>query len=97
MSVCHWELVFERKILRRIFGPKQKANEEWRLKINEELEKANNKENMVRYIKYKRFELVGSCRKNDQRKSGQDHIQMETVRNKTEGKAKSKMGGRCEE
>ena len=37
--------------------------------------------------------LVGACRKNDQWKSGQDHIQMETVCNKTEGKAKSKMGG----
>jgi len=41
--------------------------------------------------------LVGACRKNDQRKSGQDHIQMETVSYKTEGKAKSKMGRRCEE
>ena len=27
-------LVFERKILRRIFGPKQKASGEWRLKTN---------------------------------------------------------------
>jgi len=35
-------LVFERKILRRIFGPTQKANGEWRLKTNEELEKAIN-------------------------------------------------------
>ena len=36
-------LVFERKILRRIFGPTQKANGEWRLKTNEELEEAINK------------------------------------------------------
>jgi len=28
-------LVFERKIMRRIFGPTQKAKGEWRLKINE--------------------------------------------------------------
>jgi len=27
-------LVFEKKILRRIFGPTQKANGEWRLKTN---------------------------------------------------------------
>ena len=33
-------LVFERKILRRIFGPTQKADGEWRLKTNEELENA---------------------------------------------------------
>ena len=35
-------LVFERKILRRIFGPPQKANGEWRLKTNDELEIKNN-------------------------------------------------------
>ena len=36
--------VFERKVFRRIFGPTQKANGEWRLKTNEELEKAINKQ-----------------------------------------------------
>ena len=40
-------LVFERKILRRIFGPTQKANGEWRLETNEELEKAINNKNIV--------------------------------------------------
>ena len=44
-------LVFERKILRRIFGPKQNANGEWRLKTNEEMEKKINNENIVIYIK----------------------------------------------
>ena len=48
-------LIFERKILRRIFGPTQKANGEWRLKTNEELEEAINNENIVRYIKHKRL------------------------------------------
>jgi hypothetical protein len=52
-------LVFERKTLRRIFGPKQKANGEWRLKTNDELEKAINNENIVRYIKYKRLSWLG--------------------------------------
>jgi hypothetical protein len=59
-------LVFERKILRRIFGPTRKANGEWRLKTNEELEEAINNENIVRYIKYKRLSWFGACRKNDQ-------------------------------
>jgi len=52
-------LVFERKILRRIFGPTQKASGEWRLKTNEELEKAINNESIVRYIKYKRLSWLG--------------------------------------
>jgi hypothetical protein len=46
-------LVFERRILRRIFGPTQKADEEWRLKTNEELENAIRYENIVRHIKSK--------------------------------------------
>jgi hypothetical protein len=43
-------LVFEKKILRRIFGPTQRANGEWRLKTNKELEEAINNEHTVRYI-----------------------------------------------
>jgi len=48
-------LVFERKILRRIFGPIQKADGKWRLKTNEELENAIRYENIVRHIKSKRL------------------------------------------
>jgi len=52
-------LVFERRILRRIFGPTQKANGEWRLKTNEELENAIAYENIVRHIKSKRLSWLG--------------------------------------
>jgi len=52
-------LVFERRILRRIFGPTQKANGEWRLKTNEELENAIGYENIVRHIKNKRLSWLG--------------------------------------
>jgi hypothetical protein len=52
-------LVFERRILRRIFGPTQKANEEWRLKTNEELENIIRHENIVRHIKSKRLIWLG--------------------------------------
>jgi hypothetical protein len=48
-------LVFERRILRRIFGPTQKTDGEWRLKTNEELENAIRYENIVRHIKSKRL------------------------------------------
>jgi hypothetical protein len=54
-NIKHKLLVFERKILRRIIGPTQKASKKWRLKTSEELEKAINNENIVRYIKYKRL------------------------------------------
>jgi hypothetical protein len=52
-------LVFERRTLRRIFGPTQKANGEWRLKTNKELENIIRHENIVRYIKSKRLSWLG--------------------------------------
>ena len=52
-------MVFERRILRRIFGPTQKADGEWRLKTNEELENAIRYENIVRHIKSKRLSWLG--------------------------------------
>jgi len=58
-NIKHNLLVFERKILRRIFGLTKKASGEWRLKTNEELEKAINNENIVRYIQYKRLSWLG--------------------------------------
>jgi hypothetical protein len=67
-------LVFERRILRKIFCPTQKADGEWRLKTNEELENAIRYENIVRHIKSKKVELVGTYRKNAKRKSRQDYI-----------------------
>ena len=39
--------------------PNTEASGEWRLKTNEELEKATNNENIVRYIKYKRLSWLG--------------------------------------
>jgi hypothetical protein len=48
-------MVFERRILRKIFGQTQKADGEWRLKTNEELENAIRYENILRHIKSKRL------------------------------------------
>jgi hypothetical protein len=52
-------LVFERRILRRLFGPTQKENGEWRLKTNEELENIISHENIVRHIKSERLSWLG--------------------------------------
>jgi len=42
-------LVFERKILRRIFGP-TKESQVWRVKTNEELDKKMKHKNIINYI-----------------------------------------------
>jgi hypothetical protein len=45
-------LLFERKIFRRIYGPKYE-NGEWKSRANQELEEMNGGENIVKLIKGK--------------------------------------------
>ena len=51
-------LDFERKILRRIFGP-TKENKIWRIKTNEELDKVIKHKNIVNRIKGQRLSWFG--------------------------------------
>jgi hypothetical protein len=50
--------VFERKILRKIYGP-LKENEVWRIRRNDELEDIIKGENIVRFIKSQRIRWLG--------------------------------------
>jgi len=47
-------LIFERKIFRRIYGPKYE-NEEWKSRTNRELEEMSKGENIVKWIKGQRI------------------------------------------
>jgi hypothetical protein len=51
-------LVFESKILRRIFGP-TKENQIWRIKTNEELDKLIKHKNIINHIKAQRLTWFG--------------------------------------
>jgi hypothetical protein len=51
-------LVFERKIFRRIYGPKYE-NGEWKSRTNRELEEMNKGENIVKWIKGQRISWFG--------------------------------------
>ena len=48
-------LVFERRILRKIYGPTLDSDGTWRIKTNEELEMLIRKKNIVRFIKSQRL------------------------------------------
>jgi hypothetical protein len=50
--------VFERKILRKIYGPVNE-NELWRIRQNDELEDIIKGENVVRFIKGQRIRWLG--------------------------------------
>jgi len=51
-------LVFERKIFRKIYGPKYE-NGEWKRRMNRELEEISKGENMVKWIKGQRMSWLG--------------------------------------
>ena len=47
-------LIFERKIFRRIYGPKYEKGE-WKSRTNRELEEKRKGENIVKWIKWQRY------------------------------------------
>jgi len=51
-------LIFERKIFRRIYGPKYE-NGEWKSRTNRELEETSKGENTVKWIKGQRISWLG--------------------------------------
>jgi len=56
-------LIFERKIFRRICGPKYE-NGEWESRMNQDLEEMSKGENIVKWIKESKDKLVRSPREN---------------------------------
>ena len=51
-------LIFERKIFRRIYGPKYEDGE-WKIRTNRELEDLNKRENIVKWIEGQRVSWLG--------------------------------------
>jgi hypothetical protein len=44
-------MLFERKVLRKNFGPKKERDGTWRIKTNNELDKLTKHKNIINYIK----------------------------------------------
>ena len=65
-------LIFERKIFRRMYGPKYE-NGEWKSRKNRELEEMSKGENIVKWIKgqsisIRRLKPIASCNANIRRR-----------------------------
>jgi len=52
-------MVFERKVLRKIFGPTRERDGTWRIKTNDELDKLIRHKNIINYIKAHRLSWFG--------------------------------------
>jgi hypothetical protein len=51
--------VFERKILRKIFGPTKEDNVIWRIKTNKKLDELTKHRNIINYVKAQRLSWFG--------------------------------------
>jgi len=52
-------MVFERKVLRKIFGPTKERDVTWRIKTNDELDELTRHKNMINHIKAQRLSWFG--------------------------------------
>jgi hypothetical protein len=60
-------MVFERKVLRKIFGPTKERDGTWRIKTNDELDKFIRHKNITNYIKAQRLSWFGHLQRMEKR------------------------------
>ena len=84
-------MVFERKILRKIFGPTY-DNGSWRIQTNQELVKLIKHKNIINFARVQRLGWYGHC-KNARNKNGQSNTRLETHFKEANGENKDVLGG----
>jgi len=64
--------IFERKILRKIFGPVQDKDGSWRIRMNHELNELIGNAHIVRFIKSRRIAWLGHVMRMDEKNIGME-------------------------
>ena len=59
LNLCSEPTLFERKVLRKIYGPTKEKDGTWRIKSNEELNRPTGNKNIMNYIKAQRLAWFG--------------------------------------
>jgi len=83
-------LIFERKIFRRIYGPKYE-NEEWKSRTNRELEELSKGENVVKWIKGQRISWLGHLERMEEDRMPKKDLHSRTGRDETKRKTHERM------
>ena len=78
-------LTFERKIFRRIYGPKYE-NGEWKSRTNRELEKMSKGENIVKWIKWQRISCLGHLERMEEDRMPRKDLHSRTGRTRRRGR-----------
>jgi len=71
--------IFERKILRKIYGPKQNPDGTWRIKTNDELRHRMKQEDIIKFIKSQRLRCGSPCNVNGEYKNYQKNYRMDAI------------------
>jgi len=87
-------LVFERKILRGIFGP-MKENQIWRIKNNEELDKLIKHENILNYIKAQRLSWFGHVQRMPETREAKKIFKWNPLTTRPRGRPKYRWEVKC--
>jgi len=86
-------MVFERKVLRRIFGPTKERDGTWRIKTNDELDELIRHKNIINHIKAQSLSWFGHLHQMpEERMVKKKSIQVETNVNTTTRETKEQMG-----
>jgi predicted GIY-YIG superfamily endonuclease len=84
-------MVFERKVLRKIFGPTNE-NGIWRMKTNQELDKIIKHKNIINFIRAQRLGWLGHSERMQETRMVKA-IHLETHFKKANRKTKDTLGG----
>ena len=83
-------LIFERKIFRRINGPKYEDGE-WKSRANRELDELNKGENIVKWIKGQRKSWLGHLERMKEDRTHKKDLHSRNGRDETKAKAQERM------
>ena len=89
-SVKQRLLIFERSILRRIFGPTKMSNGNWRIKNNSELNKLINNRNIINHIKSLRLGWFGHINRMQDQRLAKNIYKWRPIANRRLGRPKNR-------
>jgi len=83
-------LIFERKIFRKIYGPKYEDGE-WKSRTNRELEELSKGKNIVKYIRGQRISWLGHLERMEEDRMPKKDLHSRTGRDETKRKTQERM------
>jgi len=82
--------IFERRILRKIYGPVQNADGFWRTGINYELKELIGNADIVRFIKSRRIAWLGHVMRMDDKRTPKGILQWKPIGTRTRGRPRKR-------